>query len=504
VKVTSEPIWKRTWLDRAVGFVSPQAELKRVRAKAATDLFARTYDAATTGRRTQGWRRSSSDVNSVMGPSLARLRDVARDLVRNNPYAESALNTIVDHTVGWGIRPTVYHAAFERWANSTDCDADGRHDLVGLSKLVMRTTAESGECLVRRRWRYTTDGFALPFQLQVMEPDFLDTLKDGATQNGGRIVQGVEVDAVGYVIGYWLFKDHPGSSTRPGGSIYGQSRFVPASEIAHVFKSSRPGQMRAVTWFAQVLLRFKDFDEFEDATLMKQKIAACLAVITSDVDGSAAPLGAADASADPVTDTLEPGMIMNVAPGRRVDVVQPPSVGEYSEYTKTTLHAIATGLGVTYEDLTGDYQNLPFSAARMSRIRHRARVEDWQYRLLIPQFLDRVWGWAMEASELAGLPVVARTDWTPPGMAMIEPDKEGLAAMRNVRSGISTLSDEIRQRGFNPDTHLAELAKDFAKLDALKLTLDCDPRKMSQQGQMHPPAAYPAIPKDEKTDDEAA
>jgi capsid protein len=89
-------------------------------------------------------------------------------------------------------------------------------------------------------------------------------------------------------------------------------------------------------------------------------------------------------------------------------------------------------------------------------------------------------------------------------MAMIEPDKEGLAAMRNVRSGISTLSDEIRQRGFNPDTHLAELAKDFAKLDALKLTLDCDPRKMSQQGQMHPPAAYPAIPKDEKTDDEAA
>lgn len=493
-----------SWLDRAALAVAPQWHLRRVRARAAADLFQRTYDAATVGRRTAGWRRSSADANSTIGPSLARVRDSARDLVRNNAYAESGLNAIVDDTVGWGIRPTVSHKEFLRWASTTDCDADGRHDLVGLQKLVMRTVVESGECLVRRRWRRSTDGFALPFQLQVLEPDYLDTLRDGPTPTGGRIVQGVEFDPVGYVVGYWIFRNHPGSSTRPGGSIYGQSYRVPAEDIAHQFKSSRPGQVRAMSWFAPILVRFRDFDEFEDATLMKAKIAACLAVITSDVDGTAAPLGTADASADPVTDTLEPGMIMNVAPGRTITVVDPPSSGDYAEYSKTSLRAIAAGLGVTYEDLTGDYQQLPFSAARMSRLRHRARVEDWQYRLLIPQFLDRVWGWAMEACALSGLPVVERTDWTPPGMPMIEPDKEGLAAMRNVRAGISTFSDEIRQRGFNPDTHMAEMAADFKKLDALGLELDCDPRKFSQQGQRHPPAAYPPVPKDDKAASEEA
>jgi capsid protein len=74
-----------------------------------------------------------------------------------------------------------------------------------------------------------------------------------------------------------------------------------------------------------------------------------------------------------------------------------------------TLRAIATGLGLTYEDLTGDYTNMPFSAARMSRLRHWARVvDDWRWRLLIPQFCDPVWDWAMEAAVIMGLTPIRR------------------------------------------------------------------------------------------------
>jgi capsid protein len=66
---------------------------------------------------------------------------------------------------------------------------------------------------------------------------------------------------------------------------------------------------------------------------------------------------------------------------------------------------------------------------------------------------------------------------------MIEPDKEGLAIMRNIRNGITTLSESIRERGYDPDEMLGELAADFAKLDTLGIVLDCDPRKMTQAGQ---------------------
>ena len=471
------------WLDRALGHLAPRWQLRRTRARVALDLLHRHYEAASIGRRTAGWSRRGGDANTATGVSLARLRDRARDLVRNNPYAESALETIVDHTVGWGLKAAATHTPWAAWSETPACDADGRHDLAGLQKLVLRTVAESGEVLVRRRWRRVTDGLPLPLQLQVLDPDYLDTSQDRGLPTGGRVIHDVELDALGRRVAYWLFRDHPGSS-QPlvrGGAT---SRRVPATEVAHVFRADRPGQQRGVSWFAPVLLRFKDFDEFEDATLVKQKVAACLAVITSDVhaEDEPTPLGQTTPEA-PEQDTLQPGMILHVPSSRQVATVQPPTVREYADYTRTTLQAIATGLGVTYEDLTGNYTGLPFSAARMSRLRHGARVDDWRWRLLVPQFLTPVWGWAMEAAAIIDAEVSPVPDWTPPPLPMIEPDKEGLAIMRNIRAGITTLQEEIRARGYNVDDFLDELQEGFAELDKRGLVLDCDPRQMSQAGQ---------------------
>jgi hypothetical protein len=172
-------------------------------------------------------------------------------------------------------------------------------------------------------------------------------------------VQGVEFDVLGKRSAYWLFREHPGAATSYGGV----SARIPASEILHIYLPGRPGQVRAISWFAPVLLRFKDFDEFEDATLMKQKVAACLAVLVTDVDGANTALGTTTTD-DPMVDTLSPGMIANIPPGRSVDVVAPPQSADYPTYASTVLRAIATGIGVSYEDLTGDYTNLPLGAGR--------------------------------------------------------------------------------------------------------------------------------------------
>lgn len=499
--------WFERAVDRLIGMVAPQSQLKRVRARISTELLKRHYgyEAASVGRRTQNWNRSAGDANSVNGfASLQRLREIARDLVRNNPYAESALATIADHTVGWGIVAKVLepHAQlatlWKAWAETTACDADGRHNLAGLQKLVMTAVAQDGEVLVRRRNRLPSDGLPIPLQLQVLESDMLDAYKTFALSNGGRIVQGVEFDAIGNRVAYWLFPNHPGAILMQSiGSMFPASRRIPASEIIHVFKAKRPGQVRAVSWFAPVIVRMKEFDEYEDATLMKQKIAACLAVIATDVDGSGASLGGSpDDTTKPATDMLEPGAILNLPPGRSVDVVQPPSVTDYAPYCNVTLRAIATGLGITYEDLTGDYTGLPFSAARMSRLRHWARVDDWRWRLMIPQFCDPVFAWAMQAAFLMGIapaPVVP-VRWTAPPMPMLDPDKEGTAFQRLVRNGFESFSEVARERGYDPDELIAELKADNEKLDAAGLQLDSDPRHMTQAGQLQGSAGAATVP----------
>lgn len=478
------------WLDRLTAPVAPIWTLKRQKARIVADLAQRRYEAAAPGRRTQGWNRVNTDgnaANAVWG-GLAYVRATARDLVRNNPYAASALATIVDHTVGWGITAKALPASprlqerWNVWANSTACDADGQRDLVGLEKLVVRTVVEAGEVLVRRRPRLPQDGLPIPLQLQVLEPDLLDASRDVAQlPNGGRIVQGIELDALGRRVAYWMFREHPGGSRSSPASYP-----VAAADILHIGKPGRPGQMRSVSWFAPVLLRFKDFDELEDATLMKQKIAACLAVFVTDLDGGGAPLGRTSADA-PLVETVEPGMITYAPAGRDVKVVEPPSTTDYPTYAVTVLRAIATGLGVTYEDLTGDYTGMPFSAARMSRLRHWARVEDWRWSMLVPQFCDPVWQWAMAAASMeAGVErePIPQARWSAPPMPMIEPDKEGLAHMRNVRAGIITMPAVIRERGEDPDEVLEEMREWNEKLDAAGVVLDSDPRRMTQAGQV--------------------
>lgn len=468
-----------------------------MRARAALDVTAkfatRNYDAAQPGRRTSGWTRNRGDVNALLQVAGAELRNHARDLLRNNGYTRRAQNVIANNSVGWGIVPkpsggsstetAAARAAWVAWADTTDCDADGRHTFAGLQSLVVRSLVSDGEVLVRRRPRRPTDGLALPLQLQVLEIDFLDTTKTAPRGiAGGPIVMGVEFDALGRRAAYWLFEEHPGNS---GALAPGASRRIPATEIAHVYQVERPGQVRGASWLATAIVPLKDLDEYEDAELVKQKIAACFAAFVTDPDGSAAAIGALSdtpTESGAEVESFEPGMIAHLPPGKAVTMANPPQVTN-DAFTIRNLRKIAAGLGVTYEDLTGDYSQVNFSSARMGRIVHQAYIRNWQSTVLIPQLCTVVWRWAMNAAVTAGVvSAVGGADWTAPPLPMIEPDKEGLAYQRLVRVGTMTPSEMVREQGGDPAAHWEEYAADLKRLDELGIKLDSDVRAVSQAG----------------------
>ena len=130
----------------------------------------------------------------------------------------------------------------------------------------------------------------------------------------------------------------------------------------------------------------------------------------------------------------------------------------------------------------------------MSRLRHWARVEGWRWNLLVPGLCDPVYAWFAEVAAIFGT-AAGPIEWTAQPAPMIDPVNEGLAYMRNIRAGLQTLSDALRERGYNPATVLGELAADFTELDRLKLILDSDPRQTTQAGQLQGKAQAAAAPR---------
>ena len=502
------------WLDRLLMSVAPGWGLRRIKAKATVQLVARHYEAAQIGRRTSGWQRRSTDANAAVQSSLSSLRELSRDLRRNNGWARRGVRTIINNVVGRGIQAKSVDGRsvarqdrqleiWNAWANNVRCDYDGRMPFAGLQRLAMETIIESGEVLIVRVPATSADGLSVPIRLRVLEPDYLDTNRDGVEGSDGSVtIQGIKLDGMGRRVGYWLFDRHPGSVGLIGSGLGFSSQLVPAEDVLHVYQVERPGQLRGVPWLAASIGSLHDFDDYEDAILMQQKVAACFGAFVSDMDGTAAGLGVPDADEPDLLETLEPGQIQYLPPGRDVKFATPPATSGQDQFSTNQLRRVSATLGVTYEDLSGDYSKVNFSSARMGRLAHWQNVFDWRTNMLIPQMLDPVWIWVMGlAAELFQFPAVPGVIWTAPPMPILEPEKEGRAFNALVRSGARTLPEAIRERGHDPMTHLREIAESNKRLDEMEIILDSDPRLVNGSGGLQGAATGAADEPVEDVDD---
>lgn len=473
------------WFDRLTASFAPRWTLRRVVAREALRNGG--------GQPSRGYRNGRGDANALVLREGPELRRAARQLQRENGYARRAKRVLQGDIAGaWGAMPTavsddegvvaLVEQVWKAWSESTDCDADEATNFAGLQKLVVGSWSVDGAVLIRRRWRRLTDGYALPLQLQVLEIDHLDRSKTGTTPNGNRVVGGIEFNGRGKRVAYWLFPEHPESSLFASQS----SERILARDIIHVREVERPGQVDGLTQFPSAIATLKDLDTFEDGELVRQGVAASFAAFITDPDGEResivqgqTPTGAPQRELD----EIQPGAIVHLKAGEEVMFPTPPTTSQ-ADFALRNLRRAGAGIGVTYENLTGDYQNFSFSSARMARLVSQRQIESWQYTLFEPQFLRVVWRWAMEAAVFAQLVAVeVAAEWTHQPLPMIDPEAEIAASKAAVRAGLSTPDEEVRGRGHSPGSFWRRYADNFKKLDALGITLDSDPRKMSGAGQ---------------------
>jgi len=373
---------KMNFIDRVIGFINPEAGLKRMQSRVAMESM-RDYNAASRGRR----RLTSNRTNASYEVSKAAdyLSGVSQHLVRNNPLAQRIKLILASNIVGSGINADItssskrtqtdFSREFDAWANSKVCDFDGHNNLNGLLWLIAATVVESGGCFVRFHYNRS---MKFPLQLQLIEQIYLDKTKDQIFDNsGGMIKNGIQYNSLGQIEGYHIDIDPSGTNTVTAAD---NTRYYKKDEdIIHIFRRERPGQHLGVSWMAQIATHLERYDGLQDAKIMQQRIAACLGVF---IHGDEKKLG--DDTEHPMVDKVEPGLVQYVGHDTQISVVNPPKADDGHNFTVELKSDMASGVGLNYQQLTGDYSKFNFASGKMGLMEFNIFLDTIQKHMIKP------------------------------------------------------------------------------------------------------------------------
>ena len=458
--------------------------------------------AAAQENRASSWSPSGGSANGEVGMAAASVARRARDAVRNDPYAARIVDLWTGNAVGAGITTrwpeTAHGTAWQAWADSAACDAEGKLDLYGLQALAMRAVVESGECFIRLVTTRPSPQNPIGLSLQVLESDHLDTSRHGMV-NGAPTIQGIALGKAGEPIGYWLHRSHPGAAWMLPATSWQNSDFIPARDVLHLFRKRRPGQLRDVSWLAPVLLRLRDLGDYEAALLMKAKIEACLAAVVTEegedtLTGPAANL-LRDAQGRAV-ESFEPGMILYRRGMGSVEVVNPSGGGSHTAFARRALEAAAVGAGLTYDQVSGDLTQANYSSLRAGKIEFRRLCEQVQYGMLIPMLVRPIAERFHTQGGLLGLWADAMPKGVahvPPAHEMIDPLKDTTALIAQVRAGFVPQPEAAGAFGYDFRSAVEMIREANAALDAAGISLDTDPRRVAKSGGAQDAAQMAAV-----------
>lgn len=480
-------------LERTIAFFSPRTAAERAYYRVVIDQ-SRAYEAAKSGRRTDGWYAPKTSANAEIGPAADRIRARVHELCRNDPHAAPIPRKWASKIIGTGIQPRLAitgsdsdsmarrQKARDIWNRFADnCDPEGQVDVYAMQFVAACALAESGEALIRTIRNGSRSG-KYPIQIQVLEGDYIDGQKNQTLDDGGAIIQGVQFDSAGMRTGYWLFPEHPGDRNRFTSRVAMQSQFVPAADIDHIFDPLRPGQARGVSMFAPVALMLRDIGDWKDAELMRKKISSCFAAFVTKTAGPAtSPIapGAGSDSKGRVLERFSPGMIGYLQPGEDVEFGEPAQDNGAVEYLISQLQTVSHAVGLPLSMATGILDKANFAGMRVGVIDFLDLLDHMQWHVMVPRTLRRTWKRlgqiAIATGDLRpGDPWKDR--WIMPPRRMLDPQKETAANKDAVRSLQMSPFDAMGLSGYDPEEIIEDMTRFNKALDDNGIKTDMDPR----------------------------
>lgn len=429
----------------------------------------RQIEAAYGGRRAAFGPRhfGSHGPETLAAAPLVRSR--ARHSYANNGYIRNAVNAIVAEAVGAGIEGNSGHpdpdtaALIDTAFFTADLDAEGRTDFRGMTAAAVLAEIVDGEAFFVAEHR---DSGTVWRQIPA---EFVDE-SDTRELANGYVVAGVEFTNDGTRRAYHIRPQRP-TDLYP---VTAESIRVPAEDVLHIYRQLGPGQVRGISQLAPILLTVNELDQALDAMLVGLKTSAMFAGFVTDMTNMG---GAGEAFPDGLADiSLEPGVVRVLPGGTDIKFSAPDQARESIAFAKLTLGQIAAGLGVPQHLVDGDLTQANYSSLRAGLLPFRAKVEQYVYHTLVPQFLNPIFRRFVTDAYLAGrldvpdLSAALKAEWLPPRPMQVDPQKDMAAAREALAMGLISRRQAVAAMGWNVAELDQEIADDRARETALGLS----------------------------------
>ena len=436
------------------------------------------YAAAKQDRLTADWLRSSESANQEVKNAIRIVRDRARDLYNNNDYAKGFVRLCVQNIVGpngivfqnksknrKGTLDTrandLIEKAWNEWGKKEFCTVTGKQNFVETCKLVMIHVARDGEMFVRKVKNKNKFGFSL----QLIEPDHIDERLWIDKKDGNYIRMGIEFDAWGKPLKYYIKKDSEKSYT--GNLNTSDYEIIPAKQIIHVHKPARIDQARSVSWLVQSMIRLKMLDGYEEAALINARVSAAkMGFFTSETDNANEYVGDSKDSDENIQMVVEPGKMEQLPPGIKFDSWTPEyPTAQHSEFIKKTLMGISSGLGVSYSSLSSDLEGVNYSSIRAGLVEEREQWKSLQ-NWFVDSFLTPVFESWLEMVLTKGVVQLPLENydkfnaphWMPKRWAWVDPLKDIAAIEKALNLNLKTRRRVMAEENADFEDTINEIA----------------------------------------------
>jgi lambda family phage portal protein len=238
----------------------------------------------------------------------------------------------------------------------------------------------------------------VPLAIEVIDPERVETPPE---QIGNpRVRMGIEYDAKGRIVAYYIRQTHPGDS-KTHNLKYDR---VPAERVLHVFEKWFAGQSRGYPWLTRTLNRIKDGKDLGEATIIAAQVQACYAVFIERVN----PFGSAVGNSQGTTadgnrfEEIRPGGIHYTNPGEKPTFGSPTSPGNtFAPFMEWNGRQQAAGMNFPYEMLGKNWGGLSFAAGRLVLAEARQFTKS-QQKLLVELWLCPLWNRMVDEAVIVG------------------------------------------------------------------------------------------------------